>query len=252
MVDMDQYARQAAAAVTKFRSGTNPHWNDSYLNMGAQLATSAMANAQQKELWDEMNRYNSPAEQMKRFKEAGLNPMLIYQQGSPGNASSPADYTSPNYELHPGRDMATQISMASEVIGMVSNLAQNINQIFQSGYDTQIKRNEAAWSNLEYAAGNRFIYGLGMGRNVTPGYRVTSATGPDGTEYTHFPNVLNPLSSDFSPLEYTVLSRLGKIPNYFNQWRTTDANVDLTGYRARYQQYYNDHLLPLFERYQSG
>lgn len=33
--------------------------------------------------------YNTPANQMKRFQEAGLNPNLIYGQGSPGNQSAP-------------------------------------------------------------------------------------------------------------------------------------------------------------------
>lgn len=36
--------------------------------------------------------YNSPANQMKRFMEAGLNPHLIYGQGSPGNQSQPLTY----------------------------------------------------------------------------------------------------------------------------------------------------------------
>ena len=30
--------------------------------------------------WNRQNQYNSPSEQMKRFKEAGLNPHLIYGQ----------------------------------------------------------------------------------------------------------------------------------------------------------------------------
>lgn len=34
--------------------------------------------------WNMMNQYNSPAEQMKRFKEAGLNPRLIYGQMNEG------------------------------------------------------------------------------------------------------------------------------------------------------------------------
>lgn len=36
--------------------------------------------------------YNSPAAQMKRFQEAGLNPHLIYGQGSPGNQERPLQY----------------------------------------------------------------------------------------------------------------------------------------------------------------
>lgn len=37
--------------------------------------------------WERNNAYNSPAQQMQRFKEAGLNPNLIYGQGNNGNAT---------------------------------------------------------------------------------------------------------------------------------------------------------------------
>lgn len=40
------------------------------------------------EMWNMQNKYNSPQEQMARFTEAGLNPHLIYGQGSTGNAGS--------------------------------------------------------------------------------------------------------------------------------------------------------------------
>lgn len=39
------------------------------------------------EFWNMQNSYNSPASQMSRFKDAGLNPNLVYGQGSSGNAS---------------------------------------------------------------------------------------------------------------------------------------------------------------------
>jgi len=39
------------------------------------------------EFWAMQNEYNSPQQQMQRFKDAGLNPNLIYGQGSAGNAS---------------------------------------------------------------------------------------------------------------------------------------------------------------------
>lgn len=38
--------------------------------------------------WHRNNEYNSPKAQMQRYKEAGLNPQLIYGQGTPGNASA--------------------------------------------------------------------------------------------------------------------------------------------------------------------
>lgn len=41
------------------------------------------------QMWKLNNEYNSPQAQMERFKAAGLNPNLIYGQGSNGNSSSP-------------------------------------------------------------------------------------------------------------------------------------------------------------------
>lgn len=38
--------------------------------------------------WNMQNEYNTPAAQMQRFKDAGLNPKLIYGQGNSGNAGS--------------------------------------------------------------------------------------------------------------------------------------------------------------------
>lgn len=44
--------------------------------------------AQERLLRDEQRMYDSPAEQMARYKAAGLNPNLIYGQGTPGNVGS--------------------------------------------------------------------------------------------------------------------------------------------------------------------
>jgi len=49
------------------------------------------ADANEKYL-NEQKEYNSPASQMSRFQAAGLNPNLIYGQGSPGNQASPLSY----------------------------------------------------------------------------------------------------------------------------------------------------------------
>lgn len=47
------------------------------------------------EMWNLQNQYNSPVSQMQRYKDAGLNPHLIYGQGNSGNASSMPSYQSP-------------------------------------------------------------------------------------------------------------------------------------------------------------
>ena len=61
-------------------------------------ANERMQHAQNKwnlDQWNRNNAYNSPAAQMQRFKAAGLNPDLMYQQGTPGISSSPAQGSNP-------------------------------------------------------------------------------------------------------------------------------------------------------------
>lgn len=50
------------------------------------------------EMWERQNEYNSPINQMARFKDAGLNPNLIYGNGSgnAGNSNTSPSYQSPN------------------------------------------------------------------------------------------------------------------------------------------------------------
>lgn len=45
--------------------------------------------ADNKDLWHMQNQYNSPQEQMQRLKDAGLNPHLVYGNGSAVNTASP-------------------------------------------------------------------------------------------------------------------------------------------------------------------
>lgn len=68
------------------------------------------------EMWHLQNAYNSPAEQMKRLREAGLNPNMIYGSGSAGtgNASSMPKYNAPSlqYNYKP-----LDLSFIPEVLG---------------------------------------------------------------------------------------------------------------------------------------
>lgn len=51
------------------------------------------------QMWNLHNAYNTPSSQMRRFKDAGLNPHLIYGQGTSGNASSAPTYSRPSSDL---------------------------------------------------------------------------------------------------------------------------------------------------------
>lgn len=72
---------------------------------------------QQQQMIKEQNEYNSPAAQMKRYQEAGLNPNLIYGNGqsSAGNQSEIAKYQAPTMQapdLKLGVNEAIQMALA--------------------------------------------------------------------------------------------------------------------------------------------
>lgn len=64
-------------------------WNQGQANNQGQWNQEMQQNQQRFDLdmWNRMNAYNSPQAQMARFKEAGLNPHLIYGKGTAGNTT---------------------------------------------------------------------------------------------------------------------------------------------------------------------
>ena len=50
------------------------------------------------DMWNRQNAYNTPARQMERLKDAGLNPALMYGQGNVGNAEKAMSYQTPQIE----------------------------------------------------------------------------------------------------------------------------------------------------------
>lgn len=69
------------------------------------------------EMWNMTNAYNTPSAQMQRYAEAGLNPNLIYGQGTPGNSSSsvPA-YQPAKNELRISNPTAPNISVVQDAL----------------------------------------------------------------------------------------------------------------------------------------
>lgn len=65
------------------------------------------------EMWNRMNEYNSPAMQMQRFKDAKLNPNLIYGQGNAGNASTLPKYQAPRVDYSQRTPLLEPLTMLS-------------------------------------------------------------------------------------------------------------------------------------------
>jgi len=90
---------------------------------------------QNQRAWELNNQYNTPLAQMQRFQAAGLNPALMYGQGTPGNSNSAPKYEAPEYNAtaEPPRIM--------ETIGQFQNT--KIQQLTQKQIDAQTKATDA-------------------------------------------------------------------------------------------------------------
>lgn len=76
------------------------------------------------------NLYNSPQKQMERFKAAGLNPHLIYNQGNPGNMSSAPSYPNvqPPNVASVFADLGTQFQQARLMASQADLTSQKVQE----------------------------------------------------------------------------------------------------------------------------
>lgn len=97
--------------------------------------------AKQVEFWNMQNEYNSPANQMARFKDAGLNPNLIYGQGTPGNASN-----TPNFAVSAH---TSPVGAALEALSSVANLELIKSQVDKNRAEIKRTDSQTEGINLE-------------------------------------------------------------------------------------------------------
>lgn len=109
------------------------------LGIRAQKKENANAFRNQVSMWNTQNEYNSPKEQMRRLKDAGLNPMLVYGNGSvSGNTSAsapsyePVNYTGAFSDLGKAIGSAAQRQLAQK---RVEFEGQKLNQDLRLGQE---------------------------------------------------------------------------------------------------------------------
>ncbi len=82
----------------------NSHFNrrtarrNTDLTIGANKSEAELAWQRSLDMWHMQNQYNDPSAQMQRFKRAGLNPNLVYGQGTSGNSSKTPEYKAAQQE----------------------------------------------------------------------------------------------------------------------------------------------------------
>ena len=96
----------------------------------------------------QQNEYNSPAAQMQRYAQAGLNPNLVYTQGSPGNQTSLPSYQRANVQpaqFNFQQDMANAVSQIYNNLQAVAQIRKANADARSTEIDNQIKL--GSWEN---------------------------------------------------------------------------------------------------------
>lgn len=109
-------------------------------------------------LWHMQNSYNSPQEQMARLKEAGLNPHLMYGQGTVGNTSSPASsgstrgsaLKSPDVKSY-SRAQSRNILQGMDIFGQYQNFKSTQAQIDNLEASTAVAQQDEYYKAMKTA-----------------------------------------------------------------------------------------------------
>jgi len=101
--------------------------------------------------WNRQNQYNSPKEQMARFKDAGLSPHLIYGQTNVAPAVRSTDAKTPNYTA-PQFDAssANPILIAAQIENMKKQGSLMDAQAVKANSETDWKNVNTKWFKENY------------------------------------------------------------------------------------------------------
>lgn len=108
------------------------------------------------EMWNRQNEYNSPAAQMQRFKDAGLNPLLAYTQGTAGNATVLPKYQAPRL------DYSQRVNIFSGILSAYQDFAVKSAQIDHLRAQAKVAQTEAEFARGYYSG--RSAGAMGKGR----------------------------------------------------------------------------------------
>ena len=161
----------------------NAQKEENQKNRDFNLMLAQMQNEWNQNQWERENEYDSPVNQMKRFKEAGLNPDLIYGQGTSGNAmqlsggltagapSSPTDFTALGQKMTLGDAIRSSLDtemQQAQIDAIRANTKKTLSETEGQNYSNEILKSDAKFrdainqgnidtGNMNIALGNTTI-----------------------------------------------------------------------------------------------
>lgn len=130
------------------------------LSAGGAIGSSQLANAKSRanmrlanklniENWEMQNEYNSPKNQMQRYYDAGLNPNLVYGNGSSsaGNAGSVSSVAAPRADFSLGNPGSAALDAYIQARQLRQSVAESNSRIAKNNADTNLV-NSAKLDNI--------------------------------------------------------------------------------------------------------
>lgn len=137
------------------------------------------------DMWKMQNEYNTPAAQMRRFQEAGLNPYLVASQGNAGNAMHAPEQVTP-----PAPEFSKHLAKIADIFNVEALRTQiaerQIKQAEARAAQNNVKVQEAEIAGKE-ALYRNFVYDIATGRYVPVNSNLKQWQGFD-----------NPLAASFA------------------------------------------------------
>lgn len=151
--------------ITKQQNREQRAWNEEMYWMTEKREEQKWReqNEYYEQLWHKMNEYNSPMAQMNRFKEAGLNPNLIYGQSNTAPAIATANFGKGTlHSYNPKIPDLSGLSMAGNSLMAYYQSRESAARTNNLEAQNEVLKQEQAKKALE-------VVGLGLANSKTSG-----------------------------------------------------------------------------------
>lgn len=186
----------------------------SILNTGAQIFTNAQNRRNALKDQQALNAYNTPAQQMQRFKEAGLNPNLIYKQTNEGAAVRSTDAIAPKIEEGALDILGKSNNIQVQELNMESMKLRNQNQELQNEILRDTLNDQKEKYGIQNRVGNATYDNLIAGANLR-------------RQELSQKNTINPLEAERLKKQNNILDEQFKSLSSLNEFNQISRPVQL-------------------------